>query len=104
VCFFAREAIIFHFDVLDMAKQRYVPFKGIYKFKVIGGGRSKADIEDYTPEEIEAYNIPGKSDVSLIWNLALVQEDEIQVKQFEDLGKDPHTQEVLLQAGASRIK
>ncbi len=79
-----------------------------------------------SPEEIEAYNIPGKSDVrhhalrnlvnirtldlfycfvnqvSLIWILEVDTEEGD--ANNTNLGHDPVTQEVLLQAGVSRIK
>lgn len=49
------------------SKRNFVPYYGNYTMRVIGGGPSKTEIEEYTAEEIEAFNFPGISDVSAIW-------------------------------------
>lgn len=41
--------------------------------RIVGGGYKKKDIVRYTEEEQEAYNIPGVSDVSLIWNVCQLE-------------------------------
>jgi len=38
--------------------------------RVVGGGYSNKTIKSYDKQEIDAYNIPGVSDVSLIWNVS----------------------------------
>lgn len=38
--------------------------------RIIGGGRTRDAIKLYTKEEIDAFNIVGVSDASLIWNVS----------------------------------
>lgn len=89
--------MVLHFDILELATQRFVPFHGKIKLQVIGGGKSKDKIRLYNPEQIDAYNIPGKSDISLIWTIAPENNET-------DLQKDAETQESVLTAGVTKIK
>lgn len=39
--------------------------------RIIAGGYEKDKMDNYTLEQQEGYNIPGTSDVSLIWNVSI---------------------------------
>ena len=71
---------------------------------MIAGGYSPDKLESYTDEEQESYNIPGKSDVSLIWSEWDIKENsKVKTKEVMELD-EKNTQEVILQAGKSAIK
>jgi len=38
--------------------------------RVVAGGYSRDELMQYTTEEVEAFNVPGVSDVSLIWTVS----------------------------------
>ena len=63
---------------------------------------------DYTPEEQEAYNVPGKSDVSLVWSeWDMKSNQKAEVKARSGDGKDDVQapgSDVVLKAGESAIK
>ncbi|OXA55283.1 Cation channel sperm-associated protein subunit gamma 1 [Folsomia candida] len=113
VCFFARAPLVFHFDIYDIAKQTYVPYTGNYVMRIIAGGYEKDKMDNYTLEQQEGYNIPGTSDVSLIWNewdLVASQKIDRPPPHFdadstseEDNIKKTHRERVL-QAGVSAIQ
>lgn len=63
--------ITFFSDTFDVSKQAYYNFSGKYIMRVIAGGYSRDSMVTYSVEEQHAFNIPGVSDVSLIWNVSL---------------------------------
>lgn len=60
---------LFFTDTFDISKQEYYNFSGKYIMRVIAGGYSRDSMITYSTEEQHAFNIPGVSDVSLIWNV-----------------------------------
>ncbi|CAG7834065.1 unnamed protein product [Allacma fusca] len=102
VCFFVKLPLIFFFDIYDAGKEKYIPYTGKYTLRVTGGGYTKNSIIMYDEEEQEEYNIPGKSDISLIWS-EWDKETNQKVKAKRDF-EQLEAKEVVLVSGKSAIK
>ncbi|ODM93112.1 Cation channel sperm-associated protein subunit gamma 1 [Orchesella cincta] len=108
-CFFSRNPLVLFFDIFDESKQKFIPYTGKYTLRIIAGGRTKDEMRMFTDEEIQGYNVPGISDVSLIWNeWDITRHQKVERKPqtlYDDDGQEVHrdSREVILESGKSTI-